>query len=130
MIRLPLLEFTSVSGPTADVSPSRVGVVPAGHKASDLGFGDAVVPGRGADRSAPPLQRGDLVPYAIRMVMPMRREFDLSMDVTCFLSDLAYTCEILALSKTSRDARLRAYAAFLGLRLLGLALPEQLRSPS
>ena len=62
--------------------------------------------------------------------MPMRREFDLSMDVTCFPSDLAYPCEILALAKPSRDARLRSSAAFLGLGLLGLALPEQLRSPS
>jgi hypothetical protein len=130
MIRLPLFESAPVPGSAADVSPSQVNAGPSGHMVSDLGFGDAVAPGGGADLAAPPLQRSDLVPYAVRMVMPMRREFGLSMDVTCFLSDLGYTSEILERAKTSRDARLRAYAAFLGLRLLGQALPEQLRFTS
>ena len=56
----------------------------------------------------------------------MRREFGRAMDVMYFLSDISYAREIVTLAKTSRDARLRAYATFLDLRLLGRALPERL----
>jgi hypothetical protein len=60
-----------------------------------------------------------LTPYAVRMVVPMRREFDRGLDVTRFLHEDPYAREIIALALTSKDARLRAYATFLEMQMFG-----------
>ena len=65
--------------------------------------------------------------YAIRMVVPIRREFNRSLDVTRFLHDADYAKEILDLAKFSRDARLTEYAALLELKLYG---PRNAEAPA
>ena len=60
---------------------------------------------------------GDLMNVAVRMVVPIRREFGRQLDVTHFLHDATYARGIVNLAKNSRDARLRGYAVFLETRL-------------
>lgn len=49
--------------------------------------------------------------YLVRMVVPMRREFGCSLDVSCFLRDMGYAREMLDHARQSQDQRLRDYAA-------------------
>lgn len=71
--------------------------------------------------SGPPsdLRDSDLMNYAVRMVIPMRREFARQMDVPHFMHDAAYAREIIEQASTSTDARLRGYAALLAARMSG-----------
>lgn len=57
--------------------------------------------------------------YAVRMVVPFRREFGRSLDVSHFLHDFVYAKEIIDQAKSSQDARLREYAGYFETRLLG-----------
>ena len=61
----------------------------------------------------------DLMNYAVRMVIPMRREFARQMDVSHFMHDAAYAREIIEQARTSTDGRLRGYAALLAARMAG-----------
>jgi hypothetical protein len=61
----------------------------------------------------------DMLNYAVRMVVPFRREFGRSLDVAHFLHDFAYAREIIDQAKSSQDARLREYAGYFETKLLG-----------
>jgi hypothetical protein len=54
---------------------------------------------------------GQIINYLVRMVVPMRREFGRNLDVEHFLHDGAYAREVLQHARSSRDQRLRDYAA-------------------
>ena len=66
----------------------------------------------------------DLMNYAVRMVIPMRREFARQMDVSQFMHDAAYAREIIDQARTSTDSRLRGYAALLAARMSGTPAAE------
>ncbi|MES2946051.1 MAG: hypothetical protein V4772_24550 [Pseudomonadota bacterium] len=57
--------------------------------------------------------------YAIRMVIPMKREFGRTLDVPHFLHDFAYAREVVDQAKSSHDSRLRECAAYLESKMLG-----------
>jgi hypothetical protein len=67
---------------------------------------------------APP-DRGQMMNYALRMVAPLRREFNRSLDVVHFMHDFVYAREIIDLALQSQDERLRDYAIYLNRMLLG-----------
>lgn len=56
---------------------------------------------------------GQIINYAVRMVVPLRREFGYSLDVSLFLANPAYQRSVLAKASESQDPRLREYAAYL-----------------
>lgn len=60
-----------------------------------------------------------LMDIVVRMVVPMRREFGRSIDVTQFLHDFAYAREILVEALKSKDSRLVQYASYLDQHLHG-----------
>ena len=77
-----------------------------------------------ADQPVSTFGAGDEMNVAVRMVTPLRREFGRMLDVSHFIHDDAYARGIIDLAKSSCDARLRGYAAFLELhRGLGPAVP-------
>jgi hypothetical protein len=57
--------------------------------------------------------------YAVRMVVPMRREFGCQLDVHLFLGDAAYRRGMLDQARKSQDPRLRDYASYVESRLQG-----------
>lgn len=61
----------------------------------------------------------DFLNYAIRMVVPMRREFGRSLDVPKLMHDDVYATEVIEQAKQSQDARLRDYAHYLDSKMLG-----------
>src|SRR6478672_11781295 len=61
----------------------------------------------------------DLMNYAVRMVIPLRREFGTNLDVPHFLHDFTYAREIIEQARSSQDARLREYADMLDTKLFG-----------
>lgn len=61
----------------------------------------------------------DFLNYAIRMVVPMRREFGRSLDVPKLMHDDVYATEVIEQAKQSQDARLRDYANYLDTKMLG-----------
>ena len=68
-----------------------------------------------SDAGAPPSSflAGDEMKVAVRMVTPLRREFGRTLDVSLFLHNPVYAQQMIDLAKSSRDMRLRGYAAFL-----------------
>jgi hypothetical protein len=68
--------------------------------------------------------------YAVRMVVPFRREFGRSLDVAHFLHDFAYAREIIDQAKSSQDARLREYAGYFETKLLGPRDASRAATPS
>lgn len=62
---------------------------------------------------------GGLMNIALRMVIPMRREFGRALDVQHFLHDFAYAQEVLTEARTSQNPKLREYAQYLDGKLLG-----------
>ncbi len=74
-----------------------------------------------SNNTLPPsdFQDSDLMNYLVRMVVPMRREFARSLDVSHFLHDLAYAREVLELAGTSKEPRLREYAAYVNSKMFG-----------
>ena len=72
----------------------------------------------------------DVFAHAMRLVVPMRREFGKHIDVQTFLYDLTYAKEVLDLAVSSQNEKLKENAEYLGrmvfgLRELGLPLTEQ-----
>ncbi len=63
--------------------------------------------------------QNEVISYAIRMVVLMRHEFNRNVNVTQLLEDAEYARSILTQAATSRDARLREYAAHIAARLPG-----------
>jgi hypothetical protein len=61
----------------------------------------------------------DLMTYAVRMVIPMKREFGRSLDVHQFLHDLPYATEVIQEALKSKDERLRGYAAYTQTKIFG-----------
>jgi hypothetical protein len=57
--------------------------------------------------------------YAVRMVVPMRREFGCQLDVRLFLGDAGYRRTMLDQAGQSQDPRLRDYASYVESRLQG-----------
>lgn len=53
-----------------------------------------------------------LLSTLVRMVVPMRREFGRSLDVSHFMRDTSYAREVLDHARQSMDPRLRDYAAW------------------
>jgi hypothetical protein len=61
----------------------------------------------------------NMLNYAMRMMVPFRREFGRSLDVMHFLHDFSYAKEIIDQAKSSEDLRLREYASYFEAKLLG-----------
>jgi hypothetical protein len=68
-----------------------------------------------------------LMNCALRMVIPMRREFGRALDVQSFLHDLPYAKEVLDEARTSQNPKLREYAEYLTGKMLG---PRDTAAPS
>ena len=60
----------------------------------------------------------DIINYAVRMVVPMRREFGRKLGVQQFMRDGDYARQVLDEALTSQDARLREYATYVSQRLM------------
>lgn len=58
-----------------------------------------------------------IINYLVRMVVPMRREFQRQLDVSKFLHEPEYAQEILTEALTSQDPRLKESASFVAERL-------------
>jgi hypothetical protein len=73
----------------------------------------------------------DIMNYLVRMVVPMRREFNFKLEVGQFTHDAAYASKALQLALTSVDPRLLEYATFIKKRLRGenVAAPAQAGAP-
>ena len=61
----------------------------------------------------------DLMTYAVRMVIPMKREFGRVLNVHQFLHDLPYATEVIQEALNSKDERLRGYAAYAQTKIFG-----------
>jgi hypothetical protein len=61
----------------------------------------------------------DLMAYAVRMVIPMKREFGRTLNVHQFLHDLPYATEVIQEALNSKDERLRGYAAYAQTKIFG-----------
>ena len=61
----------------------------------------------------------DLMAHAVRMVIPMKREFGRTLDVHQFLHDLPYATEVIQEALNSKDERLRGYAAYAKTKIFG-----------
>ena len=70
----------------------------------------------------------DLITYAVRMVIPMKREFGRSLDVHQFLHDLPYATQVIEEALNSKDERLRGYAAYAQTKIFGPRSSEPLAS--
>ncbi|WP_348048975.1 hypothetical protein [Polaromonas sp.] len=68
----------------------------------------------------------DLMAYAVRMVIPMKREFGRSLNVHQFLHDLPYATEVIQEALKSKDERLRSYAAYAQSKIFGPRSTEPL----
>lgn len=66
-----------------------------------------------------PPDDSDLMAYAVRMVIPMKREFGRSLNVHQFLHDLPYATEVIQEALNSKDERLRSYAAYAQTKIFG-----------
>lgn len=68
---------------------------------------------------APDFIDSELMNCAVRMVIPMRREFGRALDVPHFLHDLRYAKEVLDEARGSQNPRLREYAEYLTGKMMG-----------
>jgi hypothetical protein len=57
--------------------------------------------------------------YVVRMVIPMKREFGRTLDVSQFLNDRPYAIEVIQQALQSKDERLREYAVYLEGKMFG-----------
>lgn len=71
----------------------------------------------------PGLKDTELVNHVVRLVIPMRREFSVNVDVAQFLSNLVYAQGILAQAKISQDAALRERALHIESVMFGGGAP-------
>lgn len=67
-----------------------------------------------------------IINYLMRMMAPLRREFDQSLDVQRFLHDLDYAQHVLKNALVSQDMRLREHAEYVKKLRLGprLGVPD------
>lgn len=63
-------------------------------------------------------RQSDFITHALKMVVPMRREFGRNVNVQTMLSDRQYAHEVFEMALSSSNAQLREQAAYLQ-RLLG-----------
>jgi hypothetical protein len=56
--------------------------------------------------------QGKVMNTLLRMIVPIRREFGVNLDVNHFLHDLEYRSDIIAKALASQDTRLRDYAKY------------------
>lgn len=62
----------------------------------------------------------DVFARAMRLVVPMRREFRKNIDVQSFLYDLTYAKEVLDLAGSSQNEKVKENAEYLGRMVFGL----------
>jgi hypothetical protein len=60
-----------------------------------------------------------LMTWLVRMVVPMRREYGLTLDLQQFVQDRGYASTILGKARASADPRLRDYAGRVEAHLYG-----------
>ncbi len=116
------------SMPTAQGVPRAPAPVPP--SANQARYAEAAQDDRDTDAPASGFGAGDEMNVAVRMVIPLRREFGRMLDVSHFLHDAHYARGIIDLARSSRDARLRGYAAFLEVQMgLQVLLPTAAPAP-
>lgn len=64
-------------------------------------------------------QQSDFITHALKMVVPMRREFGRNVNVQTMLSDRQYAHEVFEVALSSGNAQLREEAAYLQRMLEG-----------
>ena len=85
------------------------------------------------DKAPPVAGDSDILNHVMRMVIPMRREHNRSLEVRQFMHDVAYAKEIIEQALSSKDVRLQEYGAYLSNKMFGPrnnALPQTLPSLS
>jgi hypothetical protein len=83
------------------------------------------------DKAPPVPGDQDVLSHVLRMVIPMRREHNRSLEVRQFMHDVAYAKEIIEQAIASKDLRLQEYGAYLSNKMFGprnTALPQTLPS--
>jgi hypothetical protein len=83
------------------------------------------------DKAPPVSGDSDILNHVMRMVIPMRREHNRSLEVRQFMHDVAYAKEIIDQALASKDVRLQEYGAYLSNKMFGPrnnALPQSLPS--
>ena len=83
------------------------------------------------DKAPPVAGDSDILNHVMRMVIPMRREHNRSLEVRQFMHDVAYAREIIEQALASKDLRLQEYGAYLSNKMFGPrnnALPQTLPS--
>jgi hypothetical protein len=85
------------------------------------------------DKAPPVSGDSDILNHVMRMVIPMRREHNRSLEVRQFMHDVSYAKEIIEQALASKDVRLQEYGAYLSNKMFGPrnnALPQTLPSLS
>jgi hypothetical protein len=72
---------------------------------------------------------GKVMNTLLRMIVPMRREFGLSLDVKHFLHDFEYRQDIITQALQSQDTRLRDYAQYVEKLMAGPRMAAQPPTP-
>jgi hypothetical protein len=72
---------------------------------------------------------GKVMNTLLRMVVPMRREFGVNLDVKHFLHDLDYRQDVIAQALQSQDTRLRDYAQYVQKLMAGPRMAAQPPTP-
>lgn len=70
------------------------------------------------------LDDNQIINYLVRMVVPLRREFDRKLDVGQFMHDFKYAAEVLQQARSSVDPRLREYGAYVEKRMHGARIAD------
>ena len=79
------------------------------------------------DKAPPASGDSDILNHVMRMVIPMRREHNRSLEVRQFMHDVSYAKEIIEQALASKDVRLQEYGAYLSNKMFGPrnnALPQ------
>jgi hypothetical protein len=71
------------------------------------------------DKAPPVPGDSDILNHVMRMVIPMRREYNRSLEVRQFMHDVAYAKEIIDQALASKDTRLVENAAYLSNKMFG-----------
>jgi hypothetical protein len=71
------------------------------------------------DKAPPVPGDSDILNHVMRMVIPMRREYNRSLEVRQFMHDVAYAKEIIDQALVSKDTRLVENAAYLSNKMFG-----------
>jgi hypothetical protein len=71
------------------------------------------------DKAPPVAGDSDILNHVMRMVIPIRREHNRSLEVRQFMHDVSYAKEIIDLALASKDLRLVENAAYLSVKMFG-----------